>query len=166
MDASKAPTHEPVAVVVRFSKADLYRMILREFVRFPRLLGFLLPIACVAFFERRGGSGYYLSFALALFMFGAMPVIQIFRIRNHPGVDSDTQHVFSDSGISTAMGPLSNFAEWSFAASATEDERHLTVKFKSGAVVLPKNQLHDMELRQVRAIVRFNLKEKARLFTA
>lgn len=61
------------------------------------------------------------------------------------------------------MGPVSNFAEWSFATEASEDKRHLTVRFKSGAVLLPKEQLQDAELHRIRAIVRSNLKGKAKL---
>src|SRR5437879_1570558 len=39
-----APKHEPVAVVIRFSKADLYRLMLRQYFKFPIVLGFLFPV--------------------------------------------------------------------------------------------------------------------------
>jgi hypothetical protein len=48
----------PIVVTVRFSTADLYRIILRGYVRFPTILGFLLPVAAVAFFEGRGGAAF------------------------------------------------------------------------------------------------------------
>jgi hypothetical protein len=117
----------------------------------------------VAFFENKAGQGFYMSTGLLLLFFGLLPGVQIFRMRKSPGVNSDTQHVFSDSGISTVMGPVSNFAEWSFVIDATENKRHLTVRFKSGAVVLPKKQLQETELCAIRAIVRSNLKEMSKL---
>ena len=61
------------------------------------------------------------------------------------------------------MGPISNFAEWSFATEAGEDKRHLTVCFKRGAVLLPKVQLQEAGLRHIRAIVRSKLKGGAKL---
>jgi hypothetical protein len=61
------------------------------------------------------------------------------------------------------MGSVSNFAEWSFVIDATENKRDLTVRFKSGAVALPKEQLQETELRDIRAIIRSNLKEKSKL---
>lgn len=163
MDESIAAKHELLAVVIRFSKANLYRLLLRQFLKFPTVLGFLFPVGLVAFFEFRSGQGFYLSVGLLMFLFGVLPAIQIFRMRNSPGVNSDTQHVFSDSEISTVMGPVSNFAEWSYATDAAENKWHLTVRFKNGAVVLPKDQLQETELRLIRAIVRSNLKENAKL---
>jgi hypothetical protein len=61
------------------------------------------------------------------------------------------------------MRPVSNFAEWSFATEAVEDKRHLTVRFKSGAVLLPKDQLQETELYRIRAIIRSNLKGQTKL---
>lgn len=165
MDDSIAAKHEPVAVVIRFSKAHLYWLFVRQLFRFPTILWLLLTVALVAFVEYRAGQGFYYSAGILVLMVGVLPGIQIFRMRNSPGVNSDTQHIFADPGISTVMGPLSNFAEWSFAADATEDKQHLTVKFRSGAVVLPKDQVQETELRHIRAIIRSNLREKAKLFS-
>jgi hypothetical protein len=154
----------PIVVTVRFSTADLYQIILRGFVRFPAILGFLLPVAFVAFFEGRGGRGFYLSCTMLLFFFGVLPVVQVLRMRNHPGIKSDTQHGFSATSISTIMGPISNFADWSFARDAKEDNRHITVRFKSGAVLLPKNQLGKEDITAIRAVIRQHLQDRAVLW--
>ena len=145
MDNSIAAKHEPVfAVVIRFSKARLYWLFVRQFFRFPDNSVALIDGCLSSVSEYRAGQGFYYSAGILSFlMVGVLPGIQIFRMRDSPGVNSDTQHIFADSGISTVMGPLSNFAEWSFAADATEDKQHLTVKFRSGAVVLPKDQVRE-----------------------
>jgi hypothetical protein len=165
MDDSITAKHEPVTVVIRISKAHLYWLIVRQFFKFPTILWLLFAVALIALVEYRAGEGFYYTAGILVLMVGVLPGIQIFRMRNSPGVNSDTRHIFADSGISTVMGPLSNFAEWSFAADATEDKRYVTVKFRSGAVVLPKDQLQETELRYIRAIVRSNLRDKAKLFS-
>jgi site-specific recombinase XerD len=101
---------------------------------------------------------------MLLFFFGVLPLVQVLRMRNSPGVNSDTQHGFSATGISTMMGPVSNFAEWSFAKDAKEDNRHITVRFKSGAVLLPKNQLREEEVTAIRAAIRQNMHDRAVLW--
>ena len=62
------------------------------------------------------------------------------------------------------MGPISNFGDWSYTRKAKEDRRYLTIKFKRGAVILPKKQLHESELVAIREIVRSNMKENAKLW--
>jgi hypothetical protein len=134
---------------------------LRQFFKFPAILWLSFTVGLIAFFDYRAG-GFYYSVGVLVFIVGFLPGIQIFRMRKSPGVNSDTQHIFADSGISTVMGPVSNFAEWSYATDADENKRRLTVRFKNGAVVLPKDQLQETELRLIRAIIRSNLKEKAK----
>ena len=138
MDDLTKARPQPVTVVIRFNTSDIYRLTLLEFVKFPRALLFLLPVAGVGFFEAKAGEGPSLSLALLVFLFGVLPAIHVFRIRKSPGVNSETQHGFSDSGISTVMGPVSNFAAWSFGKDAAEDARHLTVRSKNGAVIPPR----------------------------
>lgn len=149
--------------MIRFSKAALFWLIVRQFFHFPAILWLSLTIALIAFVEYRAGQAFYYSVGVLIFVVAVLPGIQIFRMRNSPGVNSDTEHVFDDSGISTIMGPVSNFAKWSYATGAVENKRLLTVRFKRGAVVLPKGQLHETELRLIRAIIRSNLNEKAKL---
>jgi hypothetical protein len=126
MDDSITAKHEPVTVVIRISKAHLYWLIVRQFFKFPTILWLLFAVALIALVEYRAGEGFYYTAGILVLMVGVLPGIQIFRMRNSPGVNSDTRHIFADSGISTVMGPLSNFAEWSFAADATEDKRYVT----------------------------------------
>jgi hypothetical protein len=114
MDDSIAAKHEPVAVVIRFNSADLYWLMLRQFFKFPAILWLSFTVGLIAFFDYRAG-GFYYSVGVLVFIVGFLPGIQIFRMRKSPGVNSDTQHIFADSGISTVMGPVSNFAEWSYA---------------------------------------------------
>lgn len=161
---ARTDENAPVVVTVRFSKADLYRIILHGYVKFPTILGFLLPVAALAFFEVRGNGSFYLSCTMLLFFLGVLPLVQVVRMRNSPGINSDTQHGFSATGISTTMGPVSNFAEWSFAKDAREDDRHITVRFKSGAVLLPKNQLREDELTAIRTVIRQNMPDRAVLW--
>ncbi|MCC6262951.1 MAG: hypothetical protein IT169_05180 [Bryobacterales bacterium] len=165
MEDSIAAKHELVAVVIRLSRTDLYRILLRQFFKFPIVLGLLFPVGLMAFSENQEGQGFWLSSGFLVLLFGILPAVQIFRMRNSPGVNSDMQHIFSDSGISTVMGPVSNFADWTFATRASENMRYITVHFKRGAVVLPKDQVQESKLRQIRAIVRSNLRAKAKLFS-
>jgi hypothetical protein len=142
----------------------LYKIILRSYVEFPTILGFLLPVAAVAFYEIRGEGSPSMSCAMLLLFFGVLPLVQLLRVRRGPGVNSDTQHGFSATGISTTMGPVSNFADWSFAKDAKEDKRHITVRFKSGAVLLPKDQLRDEQVTAIRAVIRQNMHNRAVLW--
>jgi capsule polysaccharide modification protein KpsS len=105
-----------------------------------------------------------MSCAMLLLFFGVLPLVQLLRVRRGPGVNSDTQHGFSATGISTTRGPVSNFADWSFAKDAKEDKRHITVRFKSGAVLLPKDQLRDEQVTAIRAVIRQNMHNRAVLW--
>ena len=78
---------------------------LRQFSKFPAVLWLLFAVGLVAFFEYRGGQGFYFSVGLLVFLVGVLPAIQTFRMRKSPGGgNSETQHIFSDSGIATVMG--------------------------------------------------------------
>lgn len=91
--------HEPVAVVIRFSSADLFWLMIRQFFKFPAVLWLVFAVGSVAFFEYRAGQGLYYSVGLLLFIVVVLPAIQAFRMRKSPGVNSETEHVFPMAGF-------------------------------------------------------------------
>lgn len=161
--ADTAETAPLASVVITFTLGELYWLTVRQFLRFPVVLGFLVPILFILYTELRSGSSPLWACGLALFLFAVLPAVQVFRIRNSPGVKTPTRHEFTRIGISTFMGPVNNFGHWSYVKEASEGRNYLTIKFQRGAVILPKRQLTQDQAETIRSIVRAHLGRAAKL---
>ena len=151
-----------VEIQVRLNKRALYWYFVRAFTSFPSA-GMAFPVLVVAYFDFQAGNGFYNTIAVALFLYVLLPWVFILVGYRSTYLKNPVRHVLSPSGISTAIPPVHNYVEWSWAKMATENHRYILIMLKNGFVMLPKNQLTTDEINSVRAIVKEKLKGKARL---
>lgn len=142
-------------------------LLIRDWTRFPTILIFLIPLALVAFSEVRDTGTFYGAFSFAIFVFCVLPGWLVFLGRNKPGLKDPVEYGFSNSGVSTVRGPVSNFVDWSVATEASENREYITIRFKRGTapVFLPKKQLQEAQLISLRELLNANLREKAKIRT-
>jgi hypothetical protein len=151
-----------IEVTVRLNKRSLHWYWMKVLTRFPAVLMFLLPIALVAYNQARMNQGFYFTVGLSLFLFVGLPWAAILLFRNTL-LKNPVRYTFSDSGISTALPPVSNFVEWSFASRAIENRRYILIFLKNGFVLLPKDQMSKSDLMAVRFMIGEHMKSNARL---
>jgi hypothetical protein len=152
-----------IEVTVRLNKLSLYWYWMKALTRFPAVLGFLLPIALVAYNEARMDRGFYVTLGLSLFLFVGLPWAAILLLYRNTLLKNPVRFTFSDSGISTVLPPVSNFVEWSFASRAIENSRYILIFLKNGFVLLPKDQMSESDVMAVRFMIGEHMKSNARL---
>lgn len=147
-----------IEITVRLGKVGLYWSWLKAVARFPIVLMILVPVGYVAFNEARLGQGFYATLWLSLFLFVGLPWVFILLAYRKTLLKKPVRYIFSDSGISTDVPPVSSFVEWSFAVRATENRWYILVFLKNGFVLLPKNQMNQQEIAAVRTAISDHIK--------
>lgn len=134
----------------------------------PRFLLFIALIVLVEILNTAMNSVgfvplYFLGFAFA-FVFVLLPWIQAAISMRNPVMRHPFCHTFSRLGISTNFHGGSLSLDWSNIKKASETKRYLSIYGKRGApMLLPKHQVNEGELASIRAILKINLHDEAKL---
>jgi hypothetical protein len=153
-----------VVVLFSITTRDLLWLQVRAPLKFPKILVLIVSMAILESLGLIGGLGPYFGPVLTVCLVFILPAMVILVMRNSLGVNAPIHCGFSPSGISAVTGSVRNSFEWSFAPSASENRWYLTVKFKSGDILLPKYQLRQEDVAVIRTMVRAHVKGNVRLW--
>jgi hypothetical protein len=148
-----------VNLKVQLGVWDLYWSMWRMFFTLPVALMLLVVVGLMILADFRDRTLDTVSFSVPVFL-----VVTFFAVvyARRKGLAAN-ETTISGVGITTDWGSRSYSVRWEWIKDASESDRYVWVRFKTGHVLIPKRQLTESNLAAVRAILREHLREKARV---
>ncbi len=128
----------------------------------PRL-AFYAVLVCGSLYSGNPRLAYF-AVAAVLFVLVLLPWIQAGAAMRNPMMRSPIYHTFSASGISSKFQGGSLGLEWPLLRKARETRHYISIWGKRGTpMIVPKNQLNEVELASLRSNLRFYMQARASL---